>query len=365
MTGDAAAAIGYYWGDDEFALERAAERLGRRMEAAAGAPIDRWSMRGDARSAEDAAQRIAAIGERVGTATFFGGGTLAIVTSPAGLARAKSELPALMALVESVAPGNGLAFLEPLDGFGRQSATGVALAKVVAAAGGEARAFEAPKEGQMVRWIEERATERGVRLGAGAAKELATRIGAFVREKDVDRRLQGRLAASEIDKLALFRATAEVTSDDVRALVPEAIPGSIWALLDAIAERRTPDAVGLMERLVDSTPAPVLLSVIHRRIRELIQVGDLVGSGASPADIVRAVKVKPYPAEKLSRQTRTWSLDELESALDGLLELDVAIKGSDGTTVSEGQVRLQMTLWLAEHVARKRAGAAGARSGGG
>ena len=45
--------------------------------------------------------------------------------------------------------------------------------------------------------------------------------------------------------------------------------------------------------------------------------------------------------------------DELESALEGLLELDVAIKGSDSQSVSEGQVRLGLSLWIADHVARR------------
>jgi DNA polymerase III delta subunit len=65
--------------------------------------------------------------------------------------------------------------------------------------------------------------------------------------------------------------------------------------------------------------------------------------------------MKPFPAEKLVKHARLWTLDELEGALDGLLDLDVAIKGLDGQVVSEGQVRLQMILWLSEHVVRKPA----------
>jgi len=86
-----------------------------------------------------------------------------------------------------VAPGNGLAFVETLDSFGRRSAALEALSQVVAAAGGEVLEVRAPKEGQMVRWIEERGAEREIRFGRGAAQELATRVGAFVREGDVDR----------------------------------------------------------------------------------------------------------------------------------------------------------------------------------
>ena len=43
-----------------------------------------------------------------------------------------------------------------------------------------------------------------------------------------------RIASMELDKLALYRAGAQVTADDVRALVAEAVPGSIWAFTDAI-----------------------------------------------------------------------------------------------------------------------------------
>jgi DNA polymerase III delta subunit len=355
VIGGAPPALGYYWGDDEYALERAAERLAERMEAATGEPVARWTLRGDARTVADAGERMGQISERVGTAPFFGGGTLVIVSEPAGLARWKEIRPTIADVIGAVAPGNGLAFVDPLDGYGRQSAAGAALSRAIAAAGGEVREFKAPREGQMVRWIEEKGSERGIRFGRGAAQELAIRVGAFVREGDIDRRRQGRLAASELEKLALYRPGGEVSVDDIRALVPEAIPGSMWALLDAIATRQVGQSVALVERLVESIPAPVLLTVMHRRIRELIQAADLVASGASPADIVRSLKMKPYPAEKLARQSRNWTMDELESALEGLLDLDVAIKGSDGQVVSEGQVRLAMTLWLAEHVARRLA----------
>src|SRR5205807_9652714 len=150
--------LGYYWGDDDYGLERAAEKLAERMEREAGAPVERWRVRGDATTTADVA-------ERVGTAPFFGGGTLVVVSGPAALARSKSERPTLLDVVASLAPGNGLAFIETVDSFGRRSVAGADLAQAVAAAGGEVREVRAPREGQMVRWIEQRAAERGIRFG--------------------------------------------------------------------------------------------------------------------------------------------------------------------------------------------------------
>ena len=347
-------ALGYFWGDDDYGLERATDRVAARMGGAPGEAVERLRIRGNAKNAAEGAEIIADIAQRVGTAPFFGGGTLVIVTEPGGLARWKNERPAIADVIGLVAPGNGLAFVETPDAFGKWSASQRPLSEAVARAGGDVREIRSPKEGQMVRWIQAQAVERGVRLGRGAAQELANCLGAFVREGDVDRRRQGWLAVSELAKLALYRPDAEVTVEDVRALVPAAIPGSAWAMLDAIGQRQTAVAVGHMERLVESTPSPVILTMVHRRVRELLMVGDLMASGASPAEIMRTLKLKTYPAEKLMGFAPQWTMDELESALEGLLELDVASKGGDGQRATDGQFRLTMSLWLADHVSRRQ-----------
>src|SRR3989304_4596439 len=48
------------------------------------------------------------------------------------------------------------------------------------------------------------------------------------------------------------------------ALVPEAVPGSIWAFVDAVGARQRSRALELLERLFDETPEPVLLAVLPR-----------------------------------------------------------------------------------------------------
>jgi DNA polymerase III delta subunit len=226
------------------------------------------------------------------------------------------------------------------------------LAAAVAAAGGDVRELRAPKEGQLAAWIEARARERGVALAAGAARELATRVGGFVREGDVDRRRQGQLAVGELDKLALYRLDAPVTVDDVRALVAEAIPGSAWAFLDAIAARRVARAIELLDLLAADTHELVILVQLHRRIRELLVVADHLASGTRPGDLVRILKVKPYRAEKLVEGARAWTPDELERALVALVDVDATVRGADGAA-DDAQRRLALTLWVVEHVGRR------------
>jgi DNA polymerase III delta subunit len=338
----AAPNLAWFYGDDAWGLDNAAEAVFRRLAAEAPG-LERTRVSGDSLSA-------ARLGERVATGSLFGGGTLVVVTDPAPLVRSKEDRDTLTALLGAVAPGNGIVFLEPTDGSNRRPAAMVALEKAVADAGGETRELRAPKEGQLTAWIEQRARERGLTLGPGAAKELATRVGGFVREGDVDRRRQGQLAVGELDKLALYRPDGEVAVEDVAALVAEVVPGSAWAFLDAVGQRRTARALAILERLLDATPELVVLAQLHRRIRELIIAADLRESGARNADIVKALGLKSYPAELRVEQARNWTLADLDAALEGLVELDATVRGAPGTPVGDAQRRMAFSLWIAERV---------------
>ena len=331
--------LAYFHGDDGYGLDRAAEGIVAGL--ATTGPVDRWRVGGDATSA-------ARLAERLATASMFGGGTVAIVQEPGPLVRSKDERAALVSAIGQIAPGNGLVFIESSDGSRRPKAL-EDLAATIREAGGEVREFKAPKEGQLAGWIEARARERGIGLGPGAAKELATRVGGFVREGDVDRRRQGQLAVNELEKLALYRPAGPVAVDDVRELVAEVIPGSAWAFLDAVAARRTDRALALLEPLLGDTHELVILAQLHRRIRELLVVADHLATGTRPGDLVRILKVKPYRAEKLVEAARRWTADELERALRALVDVDAAVRGADGAS-TEGQQRLALAMWVADHV---------------
>jgi DNA polymerase III subunit delta len=346
-------ALGYFVGDDGYGLERAADAVTERLRAGGG-EVERWRVTGDSTSA-------GRIAERVATSSLFGGGSLAIVVDPAPLLRSRDERDALVATLRLVAPGNGLVFLEPSDGSTRRAAALATLEKAVREAGGDVRELRAPKESQLAGWLEQRARERGIRLGAGASKELAQRIGGFVREGDVDRRRQGELGVAELEKLALYRPDGPVTMDDVKALVGEAIPGSTWAFLDAVAARRVDRALGLLDRLLETTPELVVLTQLHARVRDLIIVADHLAAGASPGSLVRTLGLKPFRAEKLAEQARTWTQDELDAALDALVELDATVRGAPGTPVGDANRWMAWTMWVAERVGRRAASAADVR----
>ena len=340
--------LGFYWGDDELAAERAVGRLRDSIAVDSGGPVERFDLRGDR---TQASSLIGQLHERLATASLFGGGSLGVVTNVGALTVKSNDREAFLALLSVLAPGNGLAIVESTP-TGAKEPGQKRVVDAIRSAGGEVRAFHAPKAGELAGWIEAQARERGVRLATGAAKELATRLGGFVTDNDADRRSQTRIAASELEKLALYRGTEPVSVDDVRDLVSEAVPGSVWALTDAIGMREAARATTLLERLLGVTPEPVLLTVFHRRIRELIEVADHLAAGTPESSLPRLLGLHPYRVSQLSIQARRWTLDELRAALEALLELDATVKGAPNLAATDAQRRMGFTLWIADNVTR-------------
>ncbi len=341
--------VALLWGDDELSASRAVDRIAAAHGEVGGVPLERWDVRGDAAGAGDVVGQVV---ERVSTPVLFGGGTLAVVSNVGPLLRATTQRDALLGAITTLAPGNALVFVESTPS-GTKAPPQKRLADAITAAGGLIRQFQSPKAGGLSAWIDAEARERGIRLGAGVAKEIATRIGGFVQEGDAERRQQTRIASGELDKLALYRPHGQVEVDDVRALVAEVVPGSVWAMTDAVGERRTVKAAQLLDRLYDTTPEPVLLNVLHRRIRELLEVADRLAAREPLPAIGKAMKIgSEFRVRNLVAQARTWTFEELRAALDGLVELDAMVKGAPGSSADAAQRRLAFVLWVNDRVGR-------------
>lgn len=341
--------LAYIWGDDDLAAGRAVDLLATALGAEGGSPLERWDLRGQRTGADGL---LAQLHERVGTAVMFGGGTLTVVTNVGALMQAAGGREAVLSAVKLLAPGNALVFLD-ITKSGLKGPPQQKLATAIKVAEGSVLERQSPKAGGLANWVEKEARERGLSLGPGAARVLAERVGGFVSEGDAERRFQTRTASMELDKLSLYRERGPITVEDVRALVAEVVPGSIFALADAVGERRIGQTLTLLERLVESTPEPVLVVVLHRRMRDIIEVGGRLASGQKPAEVVAAMKLHPYVAGKLAEQARVWTTAELTDAIAGLVDLDAQVKGVPGSARDAAQRRLGFTLWVLDHVGRR------------
>jgi DNA polymerase III delta subunit len=365
--------VAYFWGEDAFGIGQALREYASGL-AAAGEAMAIWRADADEEASDGAdgagssvlrrTRTLDEVEEHLATSPLFGGGTLVVVRQPGSLAAEASARERLLRLVRDVSPGNALCFTDLLASGAKGPSAKGAVRDAVAQAGGLVRELAVPPAGRLEGWLVEQARLLGTTLQPDAARLLAERVGGHVREADVDRRRRTELAHAELEKLALYRVDGPIAKADVEALVPETIPGSMWAFLDALGTRSVASASRLAERILgDGTPMPLLIAQVHRRLRDLVLVREHLDTGSRSAEIIRDMRVAPFRAQKLTEQARAWTADELLDALDGLLELDLRSKGiaTDGGVrqMSEAIDGLSLQAWLASIVpSRERSGTA-------
>jgi len=93
--------------------------------------------------------------------------------------------------------------------------------------------------------------------------------------------------------------------------------------------------------------------VLHRRIVELLELGDRLSGGLNLPEASRAMGItSEFRAKTLASQARGWSIPELTASLDGLVTLDAMVKGVPGYESDAAQRRLAFLLWVRDRVAR-------------
>jgi DNA polymerase-3 subunit delta len=202
-----------------------------------------------------------------------------------------------------------------------------------------------PRVEDVAGWVRRRARALDVDLDETAVRELALLGGDDLRRLD-----------TEIRKLGAFAAGRSVTRADVQELVVGR-DQSVWALLDALAERRPDRALRAVRGLYARGEAPEALVArdmgpLYRRL--------LLAKELSLADRqlrahidVTALGLNPRSLPRLSEQADRFERDELEHALELLLEVDRQMK--TGETIPETAVELlvtQLTGRLAQPASR-------------
>ncbi len=101
----------------------------------------------------------------------------------------------------------------------------------------------------------------------------------------------------------------------------------IWDMVDALGRREAAVATSLMHRLLDDQEPLMILGMINRQFRLLLQTREVLDAGGDSRDLLQLPDIKyPKVAQKLSQQARNFSLDQLEGVYRYLLETDYAIK---------------------------------------
>lgn len=168
----------------------------------------------------------------------------------------------------------------------------------------------------LIRWVAALCNRENLRITREAAESLILRCEFSMSD-----------LMSELSTVFLFyqyTGNKYIRPEDIDFLCREDMTGKIFDLTDAIAERRIDDALRMIDVFRERREAPLyVLAMLARQSRDLMiakEVGDtewIIGSGVTKSS---------FYARKLVNQARRFSMEKLESMLEGCYQADLAIK---------------------------------------
>jgi DNA polymerase-3 subunit delta len=193
---------------------------------------------------------------------------------------------------------------------------------------GYEKSFSVPKDS--TQWIIKRAQE----AYNAVIEPIAASALASVTVGDL------RRADNELFKLVSYVDGARpITEADVALLTPYVAEANLFAMVDALAEGRGGDAEKMLHSLIKE-PDDVfgIYGMVIRQFRLLLLVKEHLTSGGSPGDISEKLGISRFPAEKLARQSRAFTVPQLERIYRTLHDYDVKMK--------TGRIKAELALDL-------------------
>jgi DNA polymerase-3 subunit delta len=170
---------------------------------------------------------------------------------------------------------------------------------------------------ELQQWIYSQVVKNGGDISPQAVRLLAELAGENL-----------WVLVNEIEKLHLYASGRRIEGKDVRQITGYTREANVFAMVDAIVERRSPVAVQLLHQLlVEGMAPPYLLAMITRQIRLMVQTKVLGTQRLSPTERRSRLGLSPnYPIDRLLKQAAGYPMERLVEVYRRLLETDVSIK---------------------------------------
>ena len=206
--------------------------------------------------------------------------------------------------------------------------------------------------------VQNEAEAQGIPLAPDAAPFLVERCGHDI-----------ALLLSELEKCALRAGVGNVvTRGVIEEMTRKKAQETIFDLTDALGDRKTAHALGLVRELLETgEAAPQILAMLVRHLRQLLQARSFLDAGLSldastlrrlPPDIAAQLpkdnlasflQNQNWAGKRFTAQARNFSVEQLQLALEAALATDLAMKGieGDGGAESKKEPELLLELFMA------------------
>lgn len=182
-------------------------------------------------------------------------------------------------------------------------------------------------------WLRKYAADNGAQIREAAVSQLISFFGSDLWQ-----------LSNEVDKLAAFKkgkGETIIEVADVDEMCHGQVDANIFALTDAIGARNLGRSLELLEQELEAgVVEAVILTMILRHIKILIQIREALDDGLNHREIISKSKLHPFVAQKSEVQARNFSLDHLKKLFAELVEIDAKVKTGRGNAVALIEVLL-------------------------
>lgn len=181
--------------------------------------------------------------------------------------------------------------------------------------------FARQDQGDLVDWVRRRFRALGKDIDSRLALDLIFLCG------DLMNNLIG-----EIEKIGAYAKGQRITREDINAVATPQLDAVVFRMTDAIGEGRFDQAAGVLGELYQMQEPPMrILFSLGKQMRQLYSARLMLERGQGTASLAAMWGLKPYPADKLMRSARRFSLKWCRRAvvLCGQADLDMKSTGQD------------------------------------
>lgn len=176
--------------------------------------------------------------------------------------------------------------------------------------------FSKPDGASLTKWILTRAQKHGANLDFSTAGTLAAVVGDDLWKID-----------NEIQKLSLYSEGQPITKAMIDELVVGNIDQNIFEMTDRLAKKDLAGTLSLFRKLHDQGhESPYLFAMVVRQFRLMLEMKALQDKGVHPKSIASHMKVHPFVVTNTLKYCRNFSMTQLQTALEQLLDLDRRLK---------------------------------------
>lgn len=186
-------------------------------------------------------------------------------------------------------------------------------------------------------WVIAKLAEKNKKLTADAMEHLLNIVSIMPQ-------VSLGFIAGELEKACLYtKAKTSITRDDLMAILSIVPEVSVFVMLEALSQKQVSRALQLLGEQLSTGELPFrLLALLARQVRQLWQAKLMAEQGFSQQDVANEFKVPLFIGEKLIRQSRSFSADQLKTGILRLAAADRDLK----TGKADGHVLEQFIIEL-------------------